>query len=201
MQDTVEDGGCFRSDRDVLDRIVGATNLPLPADWDWEAFRSDLNACYACWCLLSDVGPKRAKKGIERLTRYIGWAAEGVRLAKEDDADLGHVAMLWAEHGGGFPPLLPQMERLVRVLEGVNLEHEEYEDSPLETLTGVLLPYVFRRQFKRPPRVSRDPGTGKPGGPYIRFTEQVCAAFGIKCSAETIASAMRRCNRADPVDN
>src|SRR6516162_5718341 len=108
QDDTARDADHFCSDQATLDRIIAVTGLPLHTDW--EAFRSDLNTCYSCWVLLSDVGPKSAKKGIERLTRFMGVAAEFISLCKEDEADLGHVAMLWEAHGGGNPPLLPQME-------------------------------------------------------------------------------------------
>ena len=35
-------------------------------------------------------------------------------------------------------------------------------------------------------------GSGEPDGPYIRFVEQFCIEFGIKCKPETIVSAMKR---------
>src|SRR5262245_46035763 len=182
-------------DHHAIDRIVAATNTQLCSDR--EALWTDLIECYRAWCLLSDFGRSAAKKGIKRLTRLHGWAAEGVRLLKDDDH--GHARELWASHGGGYPALLPQIERLCELLEMVNLECAEYDGSPLENLLGVLLPDVFRRHFNRSARVSRNPDTGKLNGPYIRFAEQVCAEFDIRCERETVASAMRR-HRAKPGD-
>jgi hypothetical protein len=179
-------------DRDSLARIVTATKLPLCSDH--KALQSDLVQCYRSWVLLSYFGRRPAKKGIERLMKLKEWAAEGVGLLK----DHAHIDVLWAAHGQGCPPLLPQMKMLTALLEQMKLGRDEYDGSPLENLSGVLLPAVFKYHFKKEPKLSRDHDDGKAGGPYIRFAEQVCLQFGINCRPETIVSAMKR-HRAKPV--
>ena len=177
-------------DQDSLDRIVAATKRPLCTDQ--KGFQRDLVACYKHWHLWSAFGPRAAKKGIARLAKLRRWAADGVRLLKEDDADHAHIQELWAAHGDGYPPLLPQVEKLGTLLEKANLNTVEHVGSPLELLTGVLLPQVFAYHFKKEAKISRDPGTHQAGGPYVRFAAQVCAEFGIQCSRETIVSARKR---------
>jgi hypothetical protein len=153
-------------DQDALHRIVFATGFPLCTDK--ESLQADLVECYRSWCLLSDFSRSPAKKGIERLARLLGWSTEGARLLKGDEEDQGHVRELWASHGGAFPPLLPRIKRLEDLLKQVKLDAVDYKGSPLEILTGVLLPYVFQYHFRRPPKLSRDHNTNEPGGPYIR---------------------------------
>jgi hypothetical protein len=184
-------------DQGVLFRIVTATGFPLHTDD--KALQSDLKTYYRIWVLQSGFGPRAAKKGIKRLTELIGWTAEGARLLREDDNDRGYIQELWATHGSGYPPLLPQIEQLGALLGKVSLEHGELDGSPLENLTGVFLPETFRIHFNRPPGVSRNRDTGKLDGPYIRFAERVCIEFGIPCSRETIDSARKR-HRAKPED-
>jgi hypothetical protein len=185
-------------DQDALDRIVVATGFPLCTDQ--ESLEADLVQCYRRWCLLSDFGRSAAKKGIERLTRLVGWATEGAKLLSADEDDQGHVRELWASHGGAYPPLLPQIKLVEALLKQVSLDAVDYKGSPLENLTGVLLPNVFQHHFRRPPKLSRDQNTNELGGPYIRFAQQVCIECEIKCRPETIASAMRRRHRAKPRD-
>ena len=62
--------------------------------------------------------------------------------------------------------------------------------SPLQWLTGELLPAIYSRHFGRQAGISRSPD-GTLGGPYIRFAHQVLAELKIECSDETIASALR----------
>ena len=177
-------------DQNTLDRIVAATGLPLCSDH--KSLRADLVEGYRSWCLLSDFGRRSAKRGIERITRLLGWATEGTRLLSADEDDQGYVRELWANHGGSYPPLLPQIKRLGHLLEQVKLEAVDYSGSPLENLTGVLLPSVFEYHFGKTPKLSRDHSANTLGGPYVQFAKQVCVEFGIECSSETIASAMRR---------
>jgi hypothetical protein len=180
-------------DQDSIDRIIAATKLPLCTDL--KVFQRDLVECYKHWHLWSAFGPRAAKKGIARLAKLRRWAADGVRLLKEDDADHAHIQALWDAHGDGYPPLLPQLERFGALLERVNLDSVKHVGSPLELLTGVLLPQVFAYHFKRKARISRDHSTEQAGGPYVRFAEQVCTEFGIECSRETIVSALKRLSR------
>jgi hypothetical protein len=184
-------------DQGALDRILAATRSPLCRSQ--KSLRAALIKCYRSWCLLSDFGPKAAKEGIKRLTRLLGWAAEGARLLSADEDDKGHVRELWAFYGSAYPPLLPQIKLLEDLLKQVKLDAVTLEGSPLENLIGVLLRYVFERHFCRPAKLSRDPSTNKPSGPYIRFAKQVCIEFGIECRPETIASAVKR-HRAKPGD-
>jgi hypothetical protein len=62
--------------------------------------------------------------------------------------------------------------------------------SPLQWLTGALLPAVYSKHFRREAKISRSLD-GTLGGPYIRFARQVLAEAEIGCSDETIASALR----------
>jgi hypothetical protein len=177
-------------DQNALDRIVAAPGLPLCTDH--KSLHADLVECYRAWVLLTDFGRSPAKRGIEGIKRLREWATEGTKLLGSDENDQDYVRELWANHGGSYPPLLPQIKRLGDLLEQVKLEAVDYTGSSVENLTGVLLPYVFEYHFRKAPKLSRDANTNTPSGPYIRFARQVCIEFEIQCSPETIASAMRR---------
>jgi len=62
--------------------------------------------------------------------------------------------------------------------------------SPVQWLTGALLPAVYLQHFCKEAGISRSPD-GTLGGPYIRFAHQVLDEMKIECSDETIASALR----------
>jgi hypothetical protein len=71
------------------------------------------------------------------------------------------------------------------------------EHSALNWLVGERLTKVFATHFERPAALSRDPNTGEPRGPYIRFAAAVLGELNIKktngdpYSLETIARAMK----------
>jgi hypothetical protein len=175
----------------ALDRIIAAPTKQLCSNR--EALRLDLVECLRDYILLEKFGRAGpANRGIDRLKRCRSYASKLVKLLKDDVADDAHIRELWSAHGGSYPDLLPQHELLLELLDKVSLERAQYDGSPLENLTGGLLPLVFRCHFGRP-GVSRSlGGSGEPDGPYIRFAEQFCIEFGIKCKPETIVSAMKR---------
>jgi hypothetical protein len=166
-------------DQRALNRIVAITGRPLRTGQ--EALQSDLVECYRAWVLLSYFGPRPARKHIIRLAKIMRWAADGEKLLRDDAL----IARL-------YPSLYPQIKLFVLLLENVSLEHVTHSGSPLQNLTGVLLPAVFKYHFKLPAKISRDPQTHEPGGPYIRFALEICTEFAIKCSAEAIVSAIKR---------
>jgi hypothetical protein len=197
MAHTCDDDGADQLfDQNTVGRIVAATKLPLCSDH--QLLRADLVEAYRCWCLLSDFGRGPAKRGIARIRELLEWVTEGARLLNADEDDQGYVRELWANQGGSYPPLLPQIKRLRDLLEQVKLEAVDYTGSALENLIGVLLPSVFKYHFGTEPKFSRDAGTHTVMGPYIRFAPQVCTEFEIECRPETIASAMRRHRATGP---
>ena len=64
------------------------------------------------------------------------------------------------------------------------------EPTPIETLTGLLLPLVFETRFGLPAKWSRQ--AGQPHGPVIDFIEATAGKLGVNCSRETIGRAFSR---------
>ena len=180
MPDTAKNGPRVPSpfDRPALDRIIDATDLPLCVDL--KTLQELLDEVYRHWVLMNYFGPRAARKSAERLAQAKRWAAEGERLLRDDV----HLTLL-------DPSMLPHIKLFAARLGEVSPEYKNLPGSPLSILTGVYFPAVFKDCFKRKPGISRNTGTGKAGGPYVRFAQRACVAFGFECSAETIASALR----------
>jgi hypothetical protein len=126
-----------------------------------------------------------------------------VELLKADDADLRIIRMAWPITPECPAHLLPQMNFLVETIDrmtgvrgrpGDLAERTKAElgmsGSPVQWLTGALLPDVYLQHFGKEAGISRSPD-GILGGPYVRFAHQVLVEMKIECSDETIASALR----------
>ena len=167
---------------------------------DRDELRVDILICYRMYGILSGVGSASfAKRQIERLNSIRKHANTLVELLKADDADMG-ITQAWRPI-----ELLPQLSLLVKSIDAIKERQEKprvivervkkrlgTSYSAMQWLTGVLLPLVFSKHFRRPAKISRDPNArGALGGPYIRFARQVIVELGLECSDETIASALR----------
>ena len=63
--------------------------------------------------------------------------------------------------------------------------------SALKWLISVLLRAVYEQHFDAKAGRSRQ-ANNAPTGPYFRFVRQVLAAFGIRCSDETIVRYLEK---------
>jgi hypothetical protein len=194
-------------DDPALSRVIDAAGIPFCSDRD--TFGNDLTACLSSYYLLCDrASPGKVNKGIERLSKLRRATLQLAELLEEDDTDHGHIHELWSAHGRNFPDLLPQLKLLSELLAKVSTSRlPRVAGSPLEILTGVLLPEVFRMYFrnrKGEVGTSRNTidGAHVPSGPYVRFASQVLTEFEIPCRPETIVSAMKRMKRngANPAE-
>jgi hypothetical protein len=70
------------------------------------------------------------------------------------------------------------------------LAHSGRQTTPIEYLTGLLLPLIFEDRFDLPSKWTRR--KGDPDAPVIAFIEATTEQMGVKCSRETIGSALSR---------
>ena len=186
----------------MLDRIINAVGETLIKP-DRDALRFDLMICYG-WYSLAD-GPGRSaflRHQINRLNSIQKHAKKLVELLKADNDDLGIIRKEWPS-GPELPAhLLPQMVSLVETIDKMTGPHGKPADiaartkarlgisgSPLQSLTGMWLPAVYKTHFGKDAGISRNQ-RGVPGGPYMRFAHQALVEFKIECSDETIAGAL-----------
>ena len=140
----------------------------------------------------------------DRLNSIRKHAKKLVELLKADDADLGIIRSVWPITPERPAHLLPQMIFLVEMIDAMTGMQGRPGDiakrtkakhgmsgSPLQWLTGTLLPVVYSKHFGRKAGRSRNPADDVLGGPYMRFARRVLAELKIECSDETIAKALR----------
>jgi hypothetical protein len=191
-------------DDPTLDRIIAAVGETLAIP-DRDMLRQDLLLCYGRYSPASDLGQSGfVQRQSDRLNSIRKHASRLVELLKADDADHGIVRMVWPIIPEHPAHLLPQMIFLVETIDAMTGMQGKPGDlaertkvklgmsgSPLQWLTGTLLPAVYWKHFRKEAKISRSPD-GTLGGPYIRFVRRVLAEAKIGCSDETIASALRR---------
>jgi hypothetical protein len=177
----------------ALDRIIAAVSsakTSRPLKIDRELFRRALYACVRDYCRRDSFGPKAMNKRLKRFTTLRAKAMEMAALLREDeDEDLDHIGEAWRVKGDGYPPLRPQIRRLIEILdeEKKNLRKTEWRGlgSPVEQLIGLDLPQVFESCFELPAKYG-DPS------PYVRFVEQFCIEAEIPFGATIVDTALDR---------
>jgi hypothetical protein len=190
-------------DDPALTRIIAAVRKPLAMP-DRDMLRHDLLICCGQYSIASGPGQSGfVKRQRDRLNSIRKHGSKLVELLKADDADLGIIRGVWPINPERPAHLLPQMIFLVETIDAMTgmegrpgdiaertKAKQGMSGSPLQWLTGELLPAVYSKHFGRVAGKSRNPD-GTLGGPYIRFARQVLAELKIVCSDETIASALR----------
>jgi hypothetical protein len=191
-------------DDPAVDRIIAAVGETL-ATPDRDTLRHDLLICYGRYSIASGPGQsgfvKRQSNRLNSIQKHASWL---VGLLKADDADHEIVRMIWPITPERPAHLLPQLLFLVETIDRMTGMQGRPGDlaertkaklgmssSPVQWLTGALLPAVYSKHFQSEAKASRSNVDGTLGGPYIRFARQVLDEMKIECSDETIASALR----------
>jgi hypothetical protein len=191
-------------DDPAVDRIIAAVGETLTTP-DRDTLRQDLLICYGRYSIASGPGQSGfVKRQSDRLNSIRKHASKLVELLKADEADLKIIRSVWPITPERPAQLLRQMISLVETIDTMRGMKGRPGDlaertkaklgtsgSALQWLTGMLLPAVYSKHFRREAKISRSPDDGTLGGPYIRFARQVLAEADIGCSDETIASALR----------
>ena len=187
-------------DDERLDRIINAVGKTLIKP-NRDALRLDLLNCNHLYSIAS-VRPGLLRAQINRLNSIQKHAKQLVDLLKADDDDMGIIRMGWPISPERPAHLLPQMVFLVEMIDQMPGVHGKPADiaartkarlgissSPLQSLTGMWLPAVYKTHFGKDAGISRNQ-RGVPGGPYMRFAHQALVEFEIECSDETVAGAL-----------
>jgi hypothetical protein len=104
---------------------------------------------------------------------------------------------------------IPPLRNLIEALKEENEPHpkldkflglkQQTDISAKENLIGQLM-RIFETHFKRDAGYSKDPyHRGAVGGPFVRFAEAVLKEAGILYEIKSIASAVDKLRRANPV--
>jgi hypothetical protein len=190
-------------DDPAVDRIIASVGRKLAMP-DRDKLRADLLNCYSKYSIASGPGQSGfVKRQSDRLNSIRTHASKLVELLKADDADLRIIRSVWPITPERPAHLLPQLIFLVETIDRMTGMQGRPGDlaerakaklgmsgSPVQWLTGALLPAVYLQHFCKEAGISRSPD-GTLGGPYIRFAHQVLVELKIECSDETIASALR----------
>ena len=188
-------------DDEAVDRIVAEVGETLIKP-ERDALRLDLVICFAKHSIASAGQPGVFRSQGSRLNSIQKHAKKLVELLKADDDDLGIIRREWPISPERPAHLLPQIGFLVETIDKMTGRHSKPADiaertkarlgisgSPLQSLTGMWLPAVYKNHFGKDAGISRNQ-RGVPGGPYMRFARQVLVEFEVKCSDETVASAL-----------
>jgi hypothetical protein len=191
-------------DDPTLDRIIAEVGETITKP-DRDVLRHDLLTCYGQYSIASGPGrPGFVKSQRDRLNSIRKHAKKLVELLKADDTDLGIIRDVWSINPERPAHVLPQMIFLVERIDAMTgmkgrpsdiaertKEKQGMSGSPLQWLTGTLLPAVYSKHFDRKAGRSRNPADNVLGGPYMRFARRVLAEMKIECSDETIAKALQ----------
>jgi hypothetical protein len=175
----------------ALDRIIDAVGQDRSGGLDRDTLRRDLLICYGQYSIASGPDPQNAR--LDSMQKH---ARRLIDLLKADDADLGLIRAKWPIDTERPAHLLTQLiflDELIDPLKQALLTTQAGEHlsaSPLQQLTSVWLPEIYRKHFGKEAGRSRRLADGAVDGPYIRFVHQMLAWAGIKCSDETIARYM-----------
>lgn len=180
-----------------VDRIILATRLDTPSDFDRKALLADMIDAWGRYKKLINSGAFRRQQ--DRQVSIRKHIKRIVELLREDDEAGGVIDKL--SHGAS-EILAIQLIDLACLLEYgtqaapaefVRFNKERYglTGSALQELVGAYLPGVYHKHFKREARSSHSGlRGGPPDGPYIRFALQATKEMKIECSAETVDAAL-----------
>jgi hypothetical protein len=194
--DTADPGPFVDFSNDALiDSLIDKAGKPLVKDR--EAFRLALAETLGEYWARRDVGPKAMNRRVPRFLDLLDTAKRMVGLLEKDDGDVQRVQIVWEEKGKGFPPLRPQIELLIEILENEkkNLQKTEYHRSPRAHLIGKLAE-VYADYFGEHAGASYKDGTKDAYGPFVRFAMAFCRLDPeLDCAPNTIRDDLKRRDR------
>jgi len=190
-------------DDPTLDRIINAVRRPFKGNRN--ALRQDLLNCYRKYTIASGPGSSGLnKRQVNRLSSISKHAKKLVELLQDDDDDLALIRDTWPKRPDCPAYPLEHLGFLVALIEGMPGLKVKPGDlakgakarlgmsgSALKWLISVLLRAVYEQHFDAKAGRSRQ-ANNAPTGPYFRFVRQVLAAFGIRCSDETIVRYLEK---------
>jgi hypothetical protein len=183
----------------AVDRILEAVGAQyIPDKLDREALFGDIESAASVHHTGQALRIKPAKR--EEDARRIQTA-----LAHAEELFFKYIADHEALH------LHPNIPRLRNMIDAVSKENEprpvlnkvlgfkqQASVSPFENLIGNLR-WIFETHFARDAGYSKDLHTGAVGGPFIRFAGAVLQEVGIFYEIKSIASAVDKLRRLNPV--
>jgi hypothetical protein len=183
----------------AVDRILAAVGeqYVLP-ELDREALRGDIESAASVHHTgeVLRVRPHGREEEAKRV-----WTA----LQRGEDLAFEYIAHHEALHLHRHIPALKNMIHAFKTdneqrphLHKVVSFKQQIPVSPFENLIGNLM-RIFKTYFERDAGYSTPPGGGQPGGPFIRFAEAVLREVGLLYEIKSIASAVDKLRRVNPV--
>jgi hypothetical protein len=188
----------------ALDRIIAAVDKQRH---DRDRLAVDLSDAWSKWLFFRSLDSDQGARARRKLFSAIADSADNLRerlLEKSDTAADGELTpraeyalrnlFFGASHRRGF---LAELDRLINKARDLERDNSaggwiRLERSPKEWLAAEVLPPIFERNFGCSAGLSRNPNTGKVGGPFVRFVMTVMREWGLGMTAETIARALKQ---------
>lgn len=183
----------------AVDRILEAVGAQyIPDKLAREELCGDIESAASVYHTGEVLRIKPANRELE--ARRV-WAV----LQKGEDMAFEYIARHEALHLQRHIPSLKNMIHAFKtdnerrpVLNKVVSFKQQIPVSPFENLIGNLM-WIFETHFARDAGYSKDPHTGAVGGPFIRFAGAVLQEAGILFEVKSIASAVDKLRRLNPV--
>jgi hypothetical protein len=192
---------------EAYQRIISAVGNKYVGDVNRDRLVFDLQDAWSKWLLFtsldSDKGARARKKLFQEIVdsavpfkeRLLGDRSDQYFQDRLLDPGAMYAAISIFVDIRAFDAFVTELDRVIGAAKELEQNNRggwvRLERPPKEWLTAEILPRVFKRNFDRYAKVSRDPKSGKVGGPFIRFAVAVMAEWGIPICEDVVARALK----------